>query len=59
MRLFGELAREHGRDDLLEWARKHFVIVERFGRFPHRNAVLGRSSSPEEREFLQGPDSRF
>jgi uncharacterized protein (DUF924 family) len=59
MRLFGELAREHGRDDVLEWARKHFVIVERFGRFPHRNAVLRRSSSPEEREFLQGPDSRF
>ena len=59
MRLFGELAREHGRDDLLEWARKHAVIIERFGRFPHRNAVLGRESTPVEVEFLKGPDSRF
>lgn len=59
MRLFGELAREPGRADLLEWARKHFVIIERFGRFPHRNAVLGRASTPEEVEFLKGPDSRF
>lgn len=59
MRLFGELARDAGRDDLLEWARKHAVIIERFGRFPHRNAVLGRASTPEETEFLKGPDSRF
>lgn len=56
---FGRLADEHGSHDLLEWARKHYVIVERFGRFPHRNAVLGRAPTPEEIEFLQGPDSRF
>ena len=56
---FGRLADEHGSHDLLEWARKHYVIVERFGRFPHRNAVLGRAPTPEETEFLQGPDSRF
>lgn len=59
MRLFGQLALEPGRADLLEWARKHLVIVERFGRFPHRNAALGRASTPAEIEFLQGPDSRF
>lgn len=59
MRLFGLLAQHHDRADLLGWARKHAVIVERFGRFPHRNAVLGRASTPEEIEFLQGPDSRF
>jgi uncharacterized protein (DUF924 family) len=59
MRLFGQLAQRPGRADLLEWARKHAVIIERFGRFPHRNAVLGRASTPEEIEFLQGPDSRF
>jgi uncharacterized protein (DUF924 family) len=59
LRLFGLLAREHGQADLLVWARKHAVIIERFGRFPHRNAVLGRASTPEEITFLQGPDSRF
>jgi uncharacterized protein (DUF924 family) len=41
------------------WARKHHVIIERFGRFPHRNAVLGRASTPEEIEFLKQPGSRF
>lgn len=56
---FGRLASEHGKHDLLEWARKHYVIIERFGRFPHRNAVLGRASTAEEIAFLQGPDSRF
>jgi uncharacterized protein (DUF924 family) len=42
-----------------EFAVKHAVIVERFGRFPHRNAILGRPSTPEEVEFLKGPDSSF
>lgn len=37
----------------------HKVIIERFGRFPHRNAVLGRESSPEEIEFLSQPNSSF
>jgi uncharacterized protein (DUF924 family) len=35
------------------------VIIERFGRFPHRNAVLGRISTPEEIAFLNGPNSSF
>jgi uncharacterized protein (DUF924 family) len=43
----------------LEYARNHLVIVERFGRFPHRNAILGRTSSPEETEFLKEPNSSF
>jgi uncharacterized protein (DUF924 family) len=55
LRLFGEL----GDTDLLLWAQKHCDIVERFGRFPHRNAVLGRVSTPEELEFLKQPGSRF
>lgn len=38
---------------------KHKVIIERFGRYPHRNQVLGRESTPEELEFLAGPDSSF
>jgi uncharacterized protein (DUF924 family) len=45
--------------DLVEWARKHYVIVERFGRFPHRNAILGRASTPDEIEFLKQPGSGF
>jgi len=46
-------------DDSTEWARKHLVVIERFGRFPHRNAVLGRPSTPEEEAFLAQPGSRF
>ena len=42
-----------------DFAVKHAVIIERFGRFPHRNAILGRPSTPEEMEFLKGPDSSF
>jgi uncharacterized protein (DUF924 family) len=42
-----------------EWARKHHEVVKRFGRFPHRNAILGRESTPEELAFLQQPGSRF
>ena len=44
---------------LTEWAEKHRVIVARFGRFPHRNAALGRESTPEEIEFLKQPGSSF
>jgi uncharacterized protein (DUF924 family) len=42
-----------------EWARKHYEVVRRFGRFPHRNAALGRESTPEEIEFLKQPGSGF
>jgi len=42
-----------------EWAEKHRVIIERFGRFPHRNAALGRPSTAEEVEFLSRPGSGF
>ncbi len=43
----------------VEWAEKHRVIVRRFGRFPHRNAALGRPSTPAEVEFLARPGSGF
>jgi uncharacterized protein (DUF924 family) len=43
----------------LDYAERHRKIIERFGRFPHRNAVLGRESTAEEIEFLSGPGSRF
>lgn len=43
----------------LGYARQHHDIVERFGRFPHRNALLGRDSTPEEAEWLAGGGARF
>jgi len=46
-------------EELYGWAVKHKVIIERFGRFPHRNALLGRASTPEEVEFLKQPGSGF
>ena len=45
--------------DLPKWAEAHLVIIQRFGRFPHRNSVLGRASTPEEVEFLKQPGSSF
>ena len=43
----------------VEFAKKHLVIIERFDRFPHRNAILGRESTAEELAFLQEPGSSF
>lgn len=42
-----------------EYAVRHQEIIERFGRFPHRNEILGRESTPEEIEFLKLPGSSF
>jgi len=46
-------------DDLYDWALRHKRIIERFGRFPHRNDILGRASTAEEIEFLKQPGSGF
>jgi uncharacterized protein (DUF924 family) len=59
-----QLFEQLGRDEpalagLVDWARRHHDIVARFGRFPHRNAALGRTSSAEEIEFLNQPGSGF
>jgi uncharacterized protein (DUF924 family) len=43
----------------LDYAYRHQAVIDRFGRFPHRNAILGRASTPEELAFLQQPGSRF
>lgn len=60
VRLFAQLARdEPALADLLTWAERHRVIVARFGRFPHRNAALGRPDTAEEAEFLKTPGSGF
>lgn len=58
MRLYTALAQD-GAPDALQWARKHYDVIARFGRFPHRNAVLGRVSTAEELAFLQQPGSHF
>ena len=48
------LHRAHGCADGLKWAELHADIIRRFGRFPHRNAVLGRATTAEEQAFLDG-----
>ena len=59
LELFGALAQDTGDRAALEWAEKHAAIVRRFGRYPHRNAILGRASTPEEIAFLGEPGSSF
>jgi uncharacterized protein (DUF924 family) len=46
------LFRALGNADLLQWAELHADIIRRFGRFPHRNAALGRTTTPAERDYL-------
>jgi uncharacterized protein (DUF924 family) len=57
--LFTRLAADSGMADLLVWAERHAAVIQRFGRFPHRNAILGRASTPEEVAFLATPGSGF
>jgi uncharacterized protein (DUF924 family) len=57
--LFSALARDTGDDSQLPWAARHADIIRRFGRFPHRNDILGRASTPDEIAFLKEPGSRF
>jgi uncharacterized protein (DUF924 family) len=60
--LFTALAAEHPApnvEDSLDYARRHQAVIARFGRFPHRNVILGRASTPEEAEFLRQPGARF
>ena len=54
-----ELFRATGNATTLDYAIRHQVIIERFGRFPHRNAILGRTSTAQEEAFLQEPNSSF
>jgi uncharacterized protein (DUF924 family) len=57
--LFGDLAAEPGAPDVVSYAVAHREIVERFGRFPHRNEILGRETTPEEAVFLTTEGSSF
>ena len=60
VQLFEQLAQdEPALSGLVDWARRHHDIVARFGRFPHRNGLLGRASTDEELAFLQTPGSGF
>mgnify|MGYP003643997147 FL=1 len=59
LRLFEALKAFPATADVHQWAVSHAVIIERFGRYPHRNEVLGRPSTPDELEFLKQPGSSF
>ena len=54
-----ELFTKNGNELNLEYEEKHRAIIERFGRYPHRNKILGRESTPEELAFLKEPGSSF
>ena len=57
--LFQQLAQEREYLSFVTYAIQHLEVIERFGRFPHRNAILGRPSTPAETEFLTQPGSSF
>ncbi|MCD8488067.1 MAG: DUF924 domain-containing protein [Desertifilum sp.] len=57
--LFRQIQDDPNSADTLSYAIRHLEVIERFGRFPHRNAILGRETTPEEAEFLQQPGSSF
>ncbi len=59
--LFAELAAANHQDfdGSLDYAHRHRGVIARFGRFPHRNAILGRASTPQELEYLRQPGAGF
>ena len=57
--LFQQLSEDPESKDAIASAIQHFEIIQRFGRFPHRNSILSRLTTPEEAEFLQQPGSSF
>ena len=60
LRLFTRLVAEAPElQNMFDYAQRHHDVVQGFGRFPHRNAILGRQSTTDEIEFLKQPGSRF
>ncbi len=59
LELFAGLEADPATAGCLAWASRHYQVIARFGRFPHRNAALGRVTTPEEAAFLAEPDSSF
>ena len=57
--LFQQLVNERAYLNFVTYAIKHLEVIGHFGRFPHRNAILGRPSTPAETEFLTHPGSSF
>ncbi len=54
-----DLFRRLGDPEKLDYAERHLRVIERFGRFPHRNQILGRAGTPDEEAFLAGPNAPF
>jgi uncharacterized protein (DUF924 family) len=54
-----ELISALGDAELTNYAQAHKAVIDRFGRFPHRNAILGRPPTADEMEFLEGQGSSF
>ncbi|MGF1675287.1 MAG: DUF924 family protein [Rivularia sp. (in: cyanobacteria)] len=59
VKLFQKVSGDKDSASAIENAIRHRSVIERFGRFPHRNIILGRLSTPEEKEFLKEPGARF
>ncbi|MGV2828942.1 DUF924 family protein [Myxosarcina sp. GI1(2024)] len=59
LKLFNSLPAHPDRKSAIDYAYRHWKIIQRFGRSPHRNQILGRTNTPEETEFLQQADSKF
>lgn len=57
--LFNQLREYPECNEAINYSIQHLKVIERFGRFPHRNKILGRETTPEEAEFLQQPNSSF
>ena len=59
VKLFSALKDDPNSQSSIAYAQRHLKIIKDFGRFPHRNQILGRESTPEEIEFLKQPGSGF
>ncbi|NJN71476.1 MAG: DUF924 domain-containing protein [Limnothrix sp. RL_2_0] len=59
LKLFARLSDDPDAQSYIDYAQRHFDVIEQFGRFPHRNQILGRTSTPAEQDFLQQPGSSF
>ena len=57
--LFRKLSHDPDSASAIDYAIRHFEVIRQFGRFPHRNSILGRENTPEEAEFLKQPGSSF
>lgn len=57
--LFSTLSDDPASASTIDYALRHKAVIERFGRFPHRNKILGRETTPAEAEFLTQPGSSF